>query len=139
MSWETLNIGELPVDEKPQPVPGGSYTLQLMSAEESRFRAGGINITTSIVDEGPYMGRRVFIDVPPVEQQPWAAEIIARLFKALGVTPTPYQNPMEDLNRIAQNGHSRFTADVSIETFKRNDGSQGTKNKANHRSFRAAA
>jgi hypothetical protein len=110
-----------------------------MSAESSKFRAGGINITTSVVDEGPYMGRRVFIDVPPIAEQAWAAQIVARLFKAIGVTPTPYADPTDDLNRVAMNGHSRFVADVSIRNFTRNDGSGGTANKVNHNSFRPAA
>jgi hypothetical protein len=141
MSWETLNLSEIPLEEtaKPAPIPAGTYTLQLMTAEPSKFRTGGINITTSVVDEGPYMGRRVFIDVPPIEEQAWAAQIVARLFKALGVTPTPYSDPTVDLNRVAMNGHSRFIADVSIRNFTRNDGSAGSANKVNHNSFRPAA
>jgi hypothetical protein len=139
MSWENINLAEIPLDEKPQPVPAGSYTLQVMGAEESKFRAGALNITTSVVDEGPYMGRRIFLDVPDVEAQPWAAKIVAGLFSALGVTPTPYSNPIEEINRLAQNGHSRFTAEVGVETFKRNDGTQGSKNKINTRSMRPAA
>ena len=139
MSWETLNLSEIPLDEKPQPVPAGSYTLQIMGAEESKFRAGALNITTSIVDEGPYMGRRIFLDVPNVDEQPWAAKIVAQLYNALGHTPTPYSHPIETLNALASNGHSRFTADVSIETFTRNDKTQGSKNKINTRSMRPAA
>jgi hypothetical protein len=139
MGWEQINLSEIPLDEKPQPVPGGTYTLQVMGAEESKFRAGAINVTTSIVDEGPYMGRRVFLDIPNVEEQAWAAKIVAGLYHALGVTPTPYSNPIDELNRLATNGHSRFTAEVGVETFKRNDGTSGSKNKINTRSMRPAA
>lgn len=140
MSWETLNLSEIPLeDSKPAPIPAGTYTLQLMGAEESRFRAGAINITTSVADEGPFMGRRVFIDIPNVDEQPWAATVMARLFSSLGATPTPYSNPIDELNRLSQNGHSRFTADVTVDNFKRNDGSAGTKNKVAYKSFRPAA
>lgn len=139
MSWETLNLAEIPLDEKPQPVPNGRYTLQVLGAEESKYRAGAINVTTSIVDEGPYMGRRVFLDIPNVDEQAWAAKIVAQLFNALGTMPAPYSNPIDELNKLAGNGHSRFTADVTIETFKRNDGTSGSKNKINTRSMQPAA
>jgi hypothetical protein len=139
LSWETLNLAEIPLDEKPQPVPASRYTLQVLGAEESKYRSGALNITTSIVDEGPYMGRRVFLDVPNVDEQPWAAKIVAQLFKALGVAPTPYMNPIDELNKLASNGHSRFTADVTIRNFKRNDGTDGSKNEINTRSMSPAA
>lgn len=148
MGWESINLNEVPQEVSTkqgfEPIPNGTYTLQLLSAEENRFRSGAINISTAVADEGSeYKGRRVFIDIPNPDEQTWAAPVLARIVSSMGATMTPYANPIDELNLMAQNGHSRFTADVYTETFKRKEDAEGTqtgrKSKVNYRSIRPAA
>jgi hypothetical protein len=141
MGWETINVNEVPVmDTKTdfEPVPKGVYTLSLLGAEESRFKPGALNITTAI-EGGEYAGRRIFIDLPDPDSQPWAPAVLSRLVSSMGATMAPYSSPIEELNRIAQNGHSKFQATVVIEEFTRKNGEPGSKNKVIYRSFSPAA
>jgi hypothetical protein len=143
LSWEQINVNELPKEvlaEKTfEPLPDGRYTLQLLGASENTYRPGGINISTAVADGTEHAGRRVFIDLPNVDEQPWAAPVLARMVEAMGATMAPYSNPIEELNRIAQNGHSRFSAQVYTETYTKKTGGEGKRNKVTFRSIQAAA
>ena len=142
MGWEQVNVADIQVsDEKTsfEPLPNGTYVLQVLSAEPGKFREGSVNITTSVTDEGEHLGRRVFIDLPNPDEQKWAPEVLARMIKAMGASMAPYADPVTTLNSIAQNGHSKFTADVYVREFTRNDGSQGKQNRVNYKSIRPAA
>lgn len=142
MSWETLNINELPKEVLAEktftPLPDGRYTLQLLGASENTFRPGAINISTAVAEGGEHSGRRVFIDLPNVDEQAWAAPVLARMIDAMGATMPAYSNPIEELNRIANNGHSRFSAQVYTETYTKKDGTEGKRNKVTFRSIQAA-
>lgn len=139
MGWETVNVADVAIDAKPSPIPAGSYTLQLTGAYESKFRPGQIDVKFVVADENEFRGRAVYVELPDPDVQAWSAQLYARIVKNLGATVAPYANPMEELNKLAQNGHSRLTADVFVETFDRKDGSSGSKNKINQRSIRPAA
>lgn len=141
MGWESINLSEVDLDTTPKPVPSGTYTLQLMGASDSKFNPGGINITTTIVDEGSeFRGRTIFIDIPNPDIQTWAPQVLARMIKAMGASMPTYGNPVEELNRLSQNGHSRFQADVYVDTYLAKDGvTQKSRNKVVYKSFRPAA
>lgn len=137
MSWETFNPGE--VDFTPKPVEGGTYVLQLTGAYDNKYRPNQIDVAFMVTDDGPQKGKKVYMEIPDIEQFPWAGEIYARIVKALGAEVTPFSNPKDELNRVAQNGHSRLTGTVYIENFTRKDGSTGSKSKINTKSLRPAA
>jgi hypothetical protein len=151
MGWESINVNEIAVDNTAgggktfDPLPAGEYTLQLMGASESKYRAGSTDISTAVVDDTEFKGRRVFIDLPNPDQQAWATQVYARLVEALGATVAPFTNPIEELNRLANNGHSRFKAQVYIDTYPSNTkDAQGnplmkSRNKINYRSIAPAA
>lgn len=142
MGWENLNVNELPkevmADKTFEPLPKGRYTLQLLGASENTFRPGAINISTAVADGTEHAGRRVFVDLPNVDEQPWAAPVLARLIEAMGADMPAYSNPITELNRIAQNGHSRFSAEVYIDTYPKKDGSEGRRNKIAFKSITPA-
>jgi hypothetical protein len=143
MGWESINVNELPKETTTErtfePLPAGRYTLQLLGASENTYRPGAINISTAVADGSEHAGRRVFIDLPNVDEQAWAAPVLARMVDAMGAEMGAYSNPIEELNRIAQNGHSRFSAEVYISNYTKKDGSEGSRNKVNFRSIQAAA
>lgn len=142
MGWETLNINELPketmAEKSFEPLPKNRYTLQLLGASQNTFRPGAINISTAVADGTEYAGKRVFIDLPNVDEQPWAAPVLLRMVESMGATMAPFADPITELNRIANNGHSRFSAEVYIHTYTKGDGSEGRKNKINFRSIAPA-
>jgi len=39
----------------------------------------------AVADEGPYAGRRIFMDLPDVNAQPWVAKVVAKMVNSLGV------------------------------------------------------
>lgn len=122
-----------------QPIPDGTYTLQVTGAASSQFNPGAISITTAVADEGSeYRGRKVFVDIPDPDKQTWAAPVMARMFSAMGVTPEPYTNPIDTLNTLANNGHSRFKASVFTENYTKKNGEAGSKNKISYRSIAPA-
>lgn len=139
MSWEQVRVEDIAIDAKPQPVPANSYTLQLTGAYESKFRPGQIDVKFVIADENEFRGRSVYIELPDPDQFAWSPRIYAQIVKTLGATVQPYTSPLEELNKLAQNGHSRLTADVYVENFKRKDGTDGSKNRVNTKSLRPAA
>jgi hypothetical protein len=106
----------------------------------STFKEGAINITTAVADEdSEYRGRKIFIDIPNPNEQKWAAPVMARMLTAMGVTPEPYVNPLDTLNSLANNGHSRFKASVFTEHYTKKNGDAGSKNKISYRSIAPAA
>lgn len=139
MGWETLNPTEVKLDAKPAPVVAGTYTLQLTGAFENKYRPADTDIQFTIVDDGENKGRKVYLDLPDPDRLSWSGQVYARLVQALGATVTPYSHPIAELSKVAQNGHSRVTADVYIETFTRKDGTEGSKNRINSKSIRPAA
>lgn len=143
MSWESVNVNDVvledsAVDSK-EPVPAGTYTLQLMGAYENKRNPLDTDVLFKIVDSGTYTGKSVYVDLPDPDRLSWSPQIYARIVKALGAEVAPFGNPREELTKLASNGHSRLTADVYIRSFTRNDGTPGASNKVNSKSFRPAA
>ena len=139
MSWEKIDANDTGL-LTPPPIPAGQYTLQLMGAAPNKFKPESTDVAFVVADEGSeYRGRKVFLELPDPNAFPWSAGIYARIVKSLGATVTPGLEPQVELTRLANNGHSRLTADIYIETFTRKDGSEGSKSKINSRSLRAAA
>lgn len=143
MGWESISLADIPQETKGAftPVPDGTYTLQLMGASENQYRPGGLNITVAVADGTEHAGRRIFVDLPDAEQMPWAKAVLARMFEALGTEiPTYNFNAIDELNKLANNGHSRFSASVYTEHYKAKDGvTDKSRNKINFRSIAPAA
>lgn len=152
--WTNININDVLEEASPtkgnfEPVPAGSYTLQILGAEPSKFQEGAINISTAIADEGQFNGRRIFIDLPNPLKQTWAPSVLQRMVNAMGATMEAYADPIETLNSLANNGHSRFLADVYIKEYKKKTDvpdpvsgvvtPTGKKNAINYRSIRPSA
>lgn len=139
MGWETIDANDTGL-LAPPPVPAATYTLQLLGAYENRFKPESTDVAFAIADEGSeFKGRKVYLELPDPVAFPWSAGIYARIVKSLGATVIAGSEPKEELTKLAQNGHSRLTGDVYIETFERKDGSTGSKNKINSRTLRPAA
>ena len=120
-------------------VPKGNYVLQLTPTSAFDER-GKLQLGIQIAD-GPFKGRRIFQDLPQAKSvSDWPNQVLKRIAEAVGADVLPGENPVEFLNRVAANGHSRFTADLYVETYPKRDGS-GTaeKTKINTRSFGVAA
>lgn len=139
MSWESINLADIKIVDQNAPVPNGTYVLQLVGAYENKRNSNDTDLLFKIVDDGEYKGKSIYLDLPDPERLTWSAPLAARIFQALGTTPTPFSDVRAEFNRLAQNGHSRLMADVYTRTFERNDGTEGTQNKINQRSIRPAA
>jgi hypothetical protein len=139
MGWENINLSDIKVVDEKAVVPSGTYILQLMGAFENKRNPSDTDLLFRIVDEGDFKGKSVYLDLPDPDRLPWAAPLAARIFQALGVTPAPFTNPRDEFNRVAQNGHSRLTADVYVRDFTRSDGTAGQQNKIQQKSIRPAA
>jgi hypothetical protein len=143
MGWETINVNDIDLTAGPKPVDAGTYTLQISGAQDNKFRAGQTDVVLKITDDGPNKGRTIFLELPDPDKFPWSAELYARVVAALGVEVAPFATPKEELNRIAQNGHSRFMAEVFVEKYPKKGETQenmtGQRNKVAARSIRPAA
>src|SRR5438105_10895441 len=105
MSWEKIDPNDTSLLQ-PQPVPAGTYVLQLQGAYQNRFKPESIDVAFAIADEGSeFRGRKLYLELPDPEQFPWSAQIYTRIVKSLGASVTPFADPKEELTKLAQNGH----------------------------------
>jgi hypothetical protein len=94
-------------------VPAGTYTFRLSGAKPSPFenQAGTTDIDLIIAD-GPQSKRHVFASLPTPDKGKWVVQAAGILIKALGGTHQAGEELVDTLNRLAQNGASKITADV---------------------------
>lgn len=138
MGWENVTYNDIDLNARPQVAPGPGYTLQLLGAYESKFRPGQVDVSFMVVDDGPEKGKKIYLEIPNPDDQPWAKELYARLVSKM-TGELPVAPPLEQLPQIAQNGHSRITADVFTKEFTKKDGTPGSKSTIAAKSIRPAA
>jgi hypothetical protein len=117
----------------------GDYTLQLRGAYDSKFRVGATDVVFTVTGDTAEAGKTVRLEIPNPDERAWAPKLYAQLVQAMGAEVEPFKSPTEELNKVALNGHSRIQARVYTETFTKNDGTPGFRDKINTKSIRAAA
>lgn len=131
MGFETLVLNDIEQTKGEfAPPPQGTYTLRLLGVKPSQFKEGQLDFDMAI-DEGSFKGRRVFPTLPaPASNDAWSAQAAAKFASVLGIEQQPNEPVMDLFNRAAQNGHSRFTATLEIDTYiSKQDNQQKSKSK----------
>lgn len=118
MGFETVNLSEIQL-EKPESVPVGDYTFQLVPGAQYRINKNNgveeLNVPAAIAD-GDYSGRRVWFNYPDPtaiakssgKPMTWSAQALKKLEIVLGVDALPGEDPATYLNRVATSGQNRF-------------------------------
>ncbi len=136
MGWESFNVKD--VDTSPKPITPGTYTLQLTGAFDSKYQAGQTDVLFRIVGDTPEAGKSVRLQIPDIDERPWAGELYANLVSKLGADVEAYAHPRDVLMKCAGNGHNRIQARVYTKTFTKSDGTEGWRDEIAGRSIRAS-
>lgn len=129
MSWEMPSVDEVVVQDRAAtgftPIPAGNYTLTLLPSSNFDTTKQRLNIAVAIA-EGDLKGRRIFPTLPkPKNNSDWPNQVLKRIALATGADFLPAEDAVSYLNRVAGNGHSRFTANLYERKYKKNDGTDG--------------
>lgn len=118
LSWASLNLNavDMTSDQPRTEVPPGTYTLQLKSAKISPYQAGATDIDF-IISDGPQAKRHVFASLPSPDKGRWVLQAASILIKALGGTHQAGEELTDTLNRLAQNGAGKITADLQENNY----------------------
>ena len=142
MTWEMPKPGEIVIEEREtsfELLPKGKYVFTLLPGSAIDEQRGRLNINTAVAD-GPSKGRRVFPSLPqPTSASDWPNQVIAKLALVTGTDFLEGEPPQDYLNRVATNGHSRYTANVYHRKFVKKDGSEGTEARIDFNSIAVAA
>jgi hypothetical protein len=109
------------------PVPDGTYTLEIMKADEQQSRNGSpmVKVTCAIEDKD-YSGATVYHYVTFLEKGTPGAGISTHFLKCIG---EPFEED-ESLEVTPKNWVAKkFKARVIQDKFKRQDGTEGISNK----------
>lgn len=128
-TWTMPKPDEIIVQERDttyELLPKGKYTFTLLPGSAIDESRGRLNINVAVAD-GPSKGRRVFPSLPlPQSASDWPNQVIRKLSTVLGTEFTEGESPADYLNRVANNGHSKFTDNVFHRTYPKSDGTNGT-------------
>ena len=123
MSWTMPKPDEILISEPEGKsfdlLPKGKYTLSLLPGSAIDEGRGRLNINVGVA-EGEFKGRRLFPSLPLPTQAPggdWPNQVIRKLSLVLGTDFNEGESPADYLNRVANNGHSRFTDNVYTRTY----------------------
>jgi hypothetical protein len=118
LAWESVTLK----DVKPEgfsEIPFGTYVFALLPGATTRINNFGTEelVASAAIAEGPEAGRRVFLQYPDPssvntqtgKKAAWSAQALKKLEIALGVEQNEGETVTEYLNRVAGNGHSRFS------------------------------
>jgi hypothetical protein len=117
LSWASLNLNEVaPEPMERTEVPAGTYKFRLVGAKPSPYQAGSTDIDF-VISEGPQARRHVFASLPTPDKGKWVIQAASNLIKNLGGTHQTGEELVDTLNRLAQNGASQITADISENQY----------------------
>lgn len=116
--WENVKLKE--VNPNMEIVPVGTYTFGIGKAEWNADTPGRFSVRCSIVSEGDFRNRSLFLNFNPPGAEgakSQSAKVLKRLETALGIDMDEGEDPVAYCNRAAA-AYGRFITDVKHWTPK---------------------
>lgn len=120
MGWSDVKLADVKVEDTQFPdIIAGTYTMTLQPGAHTRVNKFGTEelVIAAEIQDGPSAGRWTFLQYPDPtsvnettgKAASWSAQALKKLEAALGIEQEETETPVEFLNRVANNGHAKFS------------------------------